>query len=180
MMYLNFQATKSFCTCSISHHHHIISILTSPNTPSLTATEHGHTDSTLSFPHLSWFPSQPPCAGTADDILATHLVILETFIARILVLNLLSMLSILLFSFHYVLTSSHVPRPCALASLPPFALSCQIHSSTSLTHLPFLVPLWFTFHHLIPLPCRQLPIYDFAAFVLLQCPDYSSMLPFHI
>ena len=92
-----------------NNHHHIIFILASSNTPSLTTTEHGHTDSTLSFPHSSWFFSQPPCAGTANDVLAAHLVLLETFIARVLILDLLSMLFILLFSFHYVLPSSHVP-----------------------------------------------------------------------
>jgi hypothetical protein len=106
----NFRAAKSIRTCPSSSlllssspyhlHSRFTTTRLSRKRLSLTATEHGCTDSTLRAPRSSRFPSRPLCAGTADDgprrPPCTHL---ETFIARARVLNIFSTLSIFLFSF---------------------------------------------------------------------------------
>ena len=130
--------------------HHNLSF---PKTSSSTATEHGHTDSSvrsllvpvsLSTPlrwHCQQCPRRPPC-----------IYLLETFISRTRVLNILSTLYISYFLFLYVLPSSCGPRSCALPSPTTLAPSHRIHSLMFLHNFPFL-PIFGLAFHTTSCPC---------------------------
>ena len=163
MTHPNFRAAKSirtYPTLTSSHHHrHLIIISTSsshnspfPNTSSSTA---NRTRPPRQLPapsplvlvycptSLRWHPerrSRRPACTFRDSL-----------IDRTLFLDFLSTLPV---SFYFLLVRFTL-KPRALTLRAGTTDDSRRRSEYIPQHLPYLYPLWFDFHHFIPLPRRQ-------------------------